>query len=194
VLGSLGQRSTAAREAIAGAVATPDGDFFTTVLEADAQLSLVDDMLHYFDRASMAHSLEVRVPFLDHHFVEFCATIPRELKVRRSTTKYLLKRAARGLVPDRIIDKPKAGFFYPALNAWLRAEAATVRDLLLSRDARTSAFLDRRATQRLVDDQFSVGGMTEPLLTVLMLEAWLRSVDASTAEPMAVSANTATIA
>ena len=79
-------------------------------------------MLHYFDRASMAHSLEVRVPFLDHHLVEYCATIPADLKVRRMTTKYVLKEAARGLIPDRIIDKPKIGFFAASVDRWFSAQ------------------------------------------------------------------------
>src|SRR2546421_7164322 len=90
------------------------GDFpddpLAAALFLDGQLGLVDDMLHYFDRASMAHSLEVRVPFLDHSLVELCARIPTDLKVRRLNTKHVLKLAARGVIPDRIIDKPKIGF------------------------------------------------------------------------------------
>ena len=68
-------------------------------LYLDAQLGLADDMLHYFDRTSMAHSLEVRVPFLDHHVVEYCARIPADLKVRRLQTKYLLKQRRCGHRP-----------------------------------------------------------------------------------------------
>src|SRR6185437_5405484 len=75
-------------------------DPLPAALYLDAQLGLVDDMLHYFDRASMAYSLEVRVPFLDHHVVEFCAAIPPGYKVRRLDTKHVLKRAVRGLIPD----------------------------------------------------------------------------------------------
>ena len=76
-------------------------------LHLDGQLGLVDDMLTYFDRASMAHSLEVRVPFLDHHVVEFAATIPADLKVRRS-----LHRQARPAVASARIARsvePPAG-------------------------------------------------------------------------------------
>src|SRR6185503_11313885 len=98
-----------------------DDDPLPATLYLDGQLGLVDDMLHYFDRASMAHSLEVRVPFLDHEFVELCATVPSNLKVHRLQTKHVLKHAARGLVPDRIIDKPKIGFFNAAVAAWFRA-------------------------------------------------------------------------
>ncbi|HJU48347.1 MAG TPA: asparagine synthase (glutamine-hydrolyzing), partial [Gaiellaceae bacterium] len=86
------------RERLGG---VPD-DPLPAALYLDGQLGLVDDMLHYFDRASMAYSLEVRVPFLDHRVVELCATIPPCHKVRRLDTKHVLKRAVRGIVPDRI--------------------------------------------------------------------------------------------
>lgn len=171
-----------ARTAVKAAV-SQTGDFFSATLEADARLSLVDDMLHYFDRASMAHSLEVRVPFLDHHFVEYCATIPRDLKVRRMTTKFILKKAARGLIPDSIIDKPKLGFFYPALKAWLGAEQEMVRELMLGPDARTAPFLDHASLTALVERPLARGGTTEPLITVLMLELWLRGMERITPEP-----------
>ena len=93
-------------------------DPLAETLYLDAQMALPDDMLHYFDRASMAHSLEVRVPFLDRHLVEFAATIPSSFKVRRLVGKYVLKHAARGIVPDRIIDKKKVGFFADSVDLW----------------------------------------------------------------------------
>src|SRR5207253_7693861 len=96
----------AARRAIEARLDGVRDDPLSTTLYLDGQLALVDLMLHYFDRTSMAHSLEVRVPFLDHELVELAARIPPSLKVRRGTTKALLRHAARGLVPDRIIDKP----------------------------------------------------------------------------------------
>ncbi len=107
-------------------------DPLPATLYLDGQLGLVDDMLHYFDRASMAHSLEVRVPFLDHHVVEYCATIPSRHKVRRLDTKHVLKHGARGLIPDRIIDKPKVGFFNAAVDGWFRAQTkGAISDYLL---------------------------------------------------------------
>ncbi len=102
----------------------------------DAQLVLVDDMLHYSDRVSMAHSLEVRVPFLDPNVVELAARVPARLKVHRGTTKYLVKQVARGLVPDEIIDKPKKGFFNHAVGAWLSQQLdGPTADYLLEGDA-----------------------------------------------------------
>ena len=84
---------------------------------------------------SMAHSIETRVPLLDHKLVEFAATIPPEMNLRGGTTKYVLKRAMRGILPDRIIDRPKHGFAVP-LGYWFRGKlGAYVRDLLLGDSA-----------------------------------------------------------
>ena len=152
------------------------GDPLAETLFLDAQLALVDDMLHYFDRASMAHSLEVRVPFLDHEFVEFCATIPAGLKVRRAKTKHLLKEAARGIVPDSIIDKPKTGFFRGAVSAWFDAQAGrAIEEYLFDADARYADFLDPAEVRRLVARHRETrdADLGHLLLALLMLEVWL---------------------
>jgi asparagine synthase (glutamine-hydrolysing) len=145
----------------------------------DAQLALVDDMLHYFDRASMARSLEVRVPFLDHHVVEYCAEIPANLKVRRlSRRKHLLKEVARGVIPDRIIDKPKIGFFSSAVDGWFRAQTrGTVADYLLGTSPHYEEFLDRRGVEDLVRGHADGTDTShvQLLLSILMLEIWLTS-------------------
>jgi asparagine synthase (glutamine-hydrolysing) len=134
-------------------------------------------MLHYFDRMSMAHSLEVRVPFLDHHVVEYCATIPSNLKVRRLNRKWLLKHAARGIVPDRIIDKRKLGFFRTATDAWLRQQInGAASTYLLDESPRYAEFLDQGTVRSIVASQSA--GETENihlLLGILMLEVWLDS-------------------
>ena len=152
-------------------------DPLPATLYIDAQLALRDDMLHYFDRMSMAHSLEVRVPFLDHQVVEYCATIPSHLKVRRLNRKFVLKHAARGLVPDRIIDKRKLGFFRGATDDWLRAQIeGAASDYLLDETPRFADFLDRDTVRGLVAAQASgESGDIHLLLGILMLEVWLRS-------------------
>lgn len=146
-------------------------------LYLDSRLGLVDDMLHYFDRASMAHSLEVRVPFLDHHVVEYCATIPADLKIHRLTTKYVLRRAARGLIPDQIIDKPKLGFFYNSLEAWIEHQlAGRAADILLQPEPRYADFLDRKTVERLVQGIAGRKRASACLVhSILMLEVWLSS-------------------
>ena len=119
-------------------------------------------------------SLEVRVPFLDHQVVELCAAMPADLKVRRLETKHVLRQAARGLVPDRIIDKPKIGFF----NVRSTVGSARRRG---ARSATTSS-ARTRATRRCSIAARSSGSSapgrratraTRTLLSVLMLEVWL---------------------
>jgi asparagine synthase (glutamine-hydrolysing) len=182
-----GKEGLRAVEALAAGI---DDDPLPATLFVDCQLALVDDMLHYFDRTSMAHSLEVRVPFLDHHVVELCARIPGSEKVRRLRTKALLKDAARGIIPDRIIDKKKLGFLRSASDGWFRAQIdGAVSDYLLVSSTRCSEFLDQPTLERMVAGHARSGRSTDIhlLLAILMLEIWL-----STYLPRAVSPPSAT--
>jgi asparagine synthase (glutamine-hydrolysing) len=142
-------------------------------LMLDGQLNLVDDMLHYFDRTSMAHSLEVRVPYLDHRLVEFCSRMPTKLKVSHGSTKRILRSVARGLVPDVVIDRPKVGFFSGAVEHWFqRTVGGAVGEVLLDPGARYAQFVERAEVERLI----RAGGSyrkSKLLLSVLMLELWL---------------------
>lgn len=88
-------------------------------LEFYTRFYLQDDILAKSDRASMQVSLELRSPFLDHDLAEFARRIPHDFKYRNGTTKYLLKSALRGVLPDAVIDRPKKGFGIP-LTRWLR--------------------------------------------------------------------------
>ena len=169
-----GQARRAAQALLGGVELDP----LCGALHLDAQMGLVDDMLHYFDRASMAHSLEVRVPFLDHEFVEFSSQVPSEYKVGpRFETKHVLKHAARGVVPDRIIDKTKVGFFNQAVDGWITAQLdGPIRHHLLDSSACTADILDRKAVDQLVR-QHKAGRKDGAyvLLEILMLETWLRT-------------------
>jgi asparagine synthase (glutamine-hydrolysing) len=168
----------AALRAIRSRLNGVESDPLAETLYLDAQMALPDDMLHYFDRTSMAHSLEVRVPFLDHHLVEFAATIPSRYKVRRLEGKHVLKRAARGLVPDRLIDKKKIGFFADSVDLWFdRQLRGALGDWLLARDARYAEFVSPAAVRRLVEAHLDGSDRShgQLLLSILMLEVWLRS-------------------
>ena len=171
---SDGQAALRAIERHAGGLSS---DPLAETLFLDAQLALPDDMLHYFDRASMAHSLEVRVPFLDHHFVEFCATIPSRFKVRGLDGKYVLRRAARGIVPDRVIDKRKVGFFRDSTDLWFSEQAqGAISEWLLGPEPRYGDFLDRSVVRNLVASYRAGRAHTSTvhlLLAILMLEVWL---------------------
>jgi len=133
----------------------------------------------------------VRVPFLDHHLVEWAARLPPRFKVRGLKTKSVLKRAARGLVPDEIIDKPKIGFFRGASDGWLRTQlSGALSDYLLDPAARTAELLDRRVVERLVREQRDGDGANvHLLLSILMLEVWLSTyLPRALAEPAPVAA------
>jgi len=141
----------------------------------DAQLNLVDDMLHYFDRTSMAHSLEVRVPYLDHRVVELCSTMPTRLKLGNGSTKRILRSVAKGLVPDSVLERRKVGFFSGAVEQWFRGQIdGSVGELLLRGDARYTEFIERSEVKRLIDNGGSYR-RSKLLLSVLMLELWLSS-------------------
>ena len=174
VRGPLAELDGTAESIVTDTLGGVRADALSAALYLDARLALPDDMLHYFDRASMAHSLEVRVPFLDHEVVELCATIPSNVKLRRlGRTKHVLKLAARGLIPEEIIDKPKVGFFNRSVEGWLRTQTnRAIADYLLDHEARVYEFIDRSAVETLVRTHSHERG-THLLLSLLMLEVWL---------------------
>jgi asparagine synthase (glutamine-hydrolysing) len=101
-----------------------------TMSKIDLKTYLVDDLLTLTDRMSMAHSLEARVPFIDHKLVEFFMTIPPSFKIKGFSKKYLLKRAAERLLPREVIYRKKMGFSVPLVN-WFRSEIREyVNDIL----------------------------------------------------------------
>ena len=139
------------------------------------QWIVVDDMLTYFDRCSMACSLEVRVPFLDHEFVELAARIPTAHKVHRLQGKHVLRLAAKGLVPDDVLTRKKRGFFNEAVGPWLADDdGAVVREILLAPEPALARVLDMDAVHAAVADWRAGDSSLAPLLLALiMLELWL---------------------
>jgi asparagine synthase (glutamine-hydrolysing) len=101
--------------------AADGADSLSRIQYIDFKTYLPDDILTKVDRASMANSLEVRCPFLDHHLIEYAARLPSSLKLRGRQSKLILKRAVAGLVPDVILKRPKMGFAMPVGN-WLRVD------------------------------------------------------------------------
>jgi asparagine synthase (glutamine-hydrolysing) len=144
-------------------------------LYLEAQLGLVDDRLHYFDRASMAWSLEVRVPFLDHEMVETCAQLPPSAKATSREGKRALRLAARGLVPDFVLEKRKQGFFSESVGSWLGSAGGGLVDRrLLSPEPHYAQVVDPGLVRRLVGDwRAGQERHTRPVLALLMLELWL---------------------
>jgi asparagine synthase (glutamine-hydrolysing) len=150
------------------------GDWLSAVQYRDLNTYLPLDILTKVDRMTMAHSLEARPPLLDHRLVEFAATIPARFRLRDGTTKYLFKRAMRGVLPDGIIDRPKHGFAVP-LAHWFRGElAGFARDLLLSDTCRQRGFFDTRYIDRLLRLNDQGRDLDLQLWTILSFEMWCR--------------------
>ncbi len=143
-------------------------------LALDTRMALVDNMLLYFDKMSMAASLEVRVPFLDPALVRFCTELPDSRKVWLGRRKELLKRASHGLVDAEIINKRKRGFFHSALGAWLRVHSdALLSDTLLDPRALARGQYDATAVRALLADAGAAGKKSDQRLFCLMLlERW----------------------
>jgi asparagine synthase (glutamine-hydrolysing) len=142
-------------------------------LLADTMTYLPNDLLVKVDIASMANSLEARSPFLDHHVIEFAASLPEELKLRGRTTKYLLKKVLRKLVPVENLERRKQGFGVP-IGHWFRGEMkGFLRDVLLTEKSLNRGLFKPDAVRRLVEDH--VAGRADHshrLWTLLMLELW----------------------
>jgi asparagine synthase (glutamine-hydrolysing) len=142
----------------------------------DIKMYLVDDILTKVDRASMAHSLEVRVPLLDHIFMEKVATIPSKLKLRHKTGKYIFKKALEPYLPPEILYRGKMGFSIP-LSQWLRNELKSqFEETVLTSDALCHNFFDKGAIQRIwtLHQKRACEYATE-LWTLLFFEKWARN-------------------
>lgn len=144
-----------------------------TLLHADVESYLPDDLLVKVDLATMAYGLEARSPFLDHVVMEHAARLPVDLKLRGSQKKFLLKRIARGLLPDEVIDRPKMGFGVP-LARWLRGPLRElVHDVLLGSRMRDRGYFRMDEVQRLVSGHDS-GRLNAQyqIWNLLVLELW----------------------
>jgi asparagine synthase (glutamine-hydrolysing) len=151
-----------------------DRDWMSAVQYCDLNTYLPLDILTKVDRMTMAHSIEARPPLLDHRLVEFAARIPARLRLRESTTKYVLKEAMRGVLPDDIIDRRKQGFAVP-LAKWFRGELlGFARDILISDTCRQRGFFDVGYVERLLRLNQRGRDLDLHLWTILSFELWCR--------------------
>ena len=149
----------------------------------DLKTYLVGDINTKVDRASMAHSLEVREPLMDHPLVEWLASLPSTLKLRGGEGKWLFKRAMEPRLPQSVLYRPKMGFAVP-LAGWFRGPLRRrVRSSRLGERLQATGLFDARALARLVDQhQSGTRDPAAPLWSLLMLDAFLRQhVSADTA-------------
>ncbi|MFA7268428.1 MAG: N-acetylglutaminylglutamine amidotransferase [Sterolibacterium sp.] len=155
-------------------------DFIDQMLRAEVTLLITDDPVKRVDNMSMAWGLEARVPFLDHRLVELAARMPPELKLA-SGGKHVLKRIARGLLPDLVIDRPKGYFPLPALKYVRGPFLGFMRDILNSRACRERGIYRRDYVERLLaePEKHFTRIQGSKLWHLALLEYWLqRNVDA----------------
>ena len=146
------------------------------MLYVETKTTLPDDLLLKADKMTMANSLELRVPFLDHKLLEFAASLPSNFKVRRFTTKYLAKRALRSRIPKEILQRRKVGFPVPT-DVWLRTELDTwVNEVLLDKRTLGRGYFEKSRIEGIIaENKRSGGALTKVVLSLVTLELWHRA-------------------
>lgn len=145
------------------------------MMRSDFQWYLPGDLLVKADMATMANSLEVRSPLLDHDLVEWSMRLPTSYKIRGRQTKYILKEIARSLVPSELIDRPKMGFAIPRAD-WLRTGLHTMtHDLLTDSTAKERGWFAQTEVVKVLSDHDAGRDRDSLIWPMLMLELWART-------------------
>jgi asparagine synthase (glutamine-hydrolysing) len=160
------------------AARSPAADPLSLIQYLDLKTYLVGDILTKVDRASMAHSLEVRVPLLDHKLVEWISSLPPTWKLRGGTSKYIFKKAVKEYLPKDILHRRKMGFAVP-LATWFRGPLRqTVRDAVLGPRLRDSGLFNPDALLSLVEEhQAGSRDHSAALWSLLMFEKFQGSME-----------------
>jgi asparagine synthase (glutamine-hydrolysing) len=163
------------RDAITRHVPPADLSVLTQTLYLDTRLALADQLFLYFDKMSMANSLEVRVPFTDHDLVSFCLSLPDRRRVWLLRRKELLRRATTSLPTQGVLNRRRAGFFRGAFGPWLSGHRGFVREILLDQRTLARQQFQTAAVGQLIDGagRHGIKG-DQQLLCVLLLELWQR--------------------
>ena len=150
-------------------------DDLSRMIRSDFQWYLPGDLLVKADLATMANSLEVRAPLLDHDVVEWATRLPSEYKIKGRATKHILKDIARSLVPSELIDRPKMGFAIPRAD-WLRTGLRTMTyDLLTDTTAQGRGWFIPSEVEKILADHKSGQDRDSLIWPMLMLELWART-------------------
>jgi asparagine synthase (glutamine-hydrolysing) len=154
----------------------PGADLLNRILYVDQQMYLVDDLLTVADRTSMAVSLELRVPFLDHPLVEFMANVPGRLKIKGRQKKAFLKRAFSTDLPEEILHRKKSGFSIPVAR-WLREDLRGLMDDYLGFDRLLrQGFFDPARVQSLRREHDDLRRNNSSVLwSLLMFQLWMEN-------------------
>lgn len=146
----------------------------TQMLYVDTKTWLPDDLLVKADKMTMANSVELRVPLLDHKVLEFAAGLPPEYKLKRFTTKHILKTALNGRIPKQLIERKKTGFPVP-LESWIQGELKDfTRDVLLDRQTLARGYFKRSAIEALLHMAEKEQKYANEIFCLIVLELWQR--------------------
>jgi asparagine synthase (glutamine-hydrolysing) len=146
-------------------------DPLSCIQYVDVKTYLPDDILVKVDRASMANSLEVRAPLLDHRLIELTTRIPSSLKLRGTVGKYIFKKSLESVLPEDVLYRKKMGFAVP-LASWLRRDLKSMAEAVLF-PSQPDPMLDRRGVERLwKQHQSGLRDCSTPLWTILMYRLW----------------------
>lgn len=150
-----------------------EADSLDRAFYCDIKTYLPEDILAVTDRMSMLHALEVRVPFLDHKLVEFCATIPAAVKMKWLRKKHLLKKAAKGLLPSEVITHRKQGFVGPMVQ-WLKNDLKqVVLDMLSHENLEKHGLFNAKTVRTVLDEHFSRREIHDTLIwSMVIFQAW----------------------
>jgi asparagine synthase (glutamine-hydrolysing) len=151
----------------------PGADELNKMLYLDINTLLPNEILYFNDILSMAHSMEVRTPFLDFRLAELACSIPGTLKIREGKLKYILRRVAARYVPQEILDRPKEGFVLPK-NTWLRAGLSSLVEDVLSADRLSLHGFFEQKYIRLLISNFIRGddALTFRIWTLIVFQLW----------------------
>ena len=150
-------------------------NWLSNIQQLDLQTYLPLDILTKVDRMSMAHSIETRVPLLDHRVVEIAASMRPQDSMKDGVGKLMFKAAMRGVLPDSIIDRPKQGFAVP-LSGWFRGQLNTMlRDMLLSRRAKERGIFRPAGIEMLLNIHEGGRNLDRVLWALLSFEMWART-------------------
>jgi asparagine synthase (glutamine-hydrolysing) len=153
----------------------PHNDPVNKMLYVDTKTWLGHDLLLKADKMTMANSIELRVPFLDHEILEFAASLPGRYKVRGLTTKYFAKRALRQYVPREILNRKKVGFPVPYAS-WLRTDMrGWLKELLLDRVTIERGYFQKASVENLIGENVRTGAYSKELFCLAVLELWHRT-------------------
>jgi asparagine synthase (glutamine-hydrolysing) len=149
-------------------------DVLSRMLYVDTKTWLPDDLLVKADKMTMANSVELRVPLLDHKLLEFAATLPSNFKVHGTETKYIAKRALRKEIPKEIIERKKVGFPVP-YEQWMRNELrGSFSSILLDREALGRGYFNKHSVEKLLHDNYTSGTHAKEVFSLVVLELWHR--------------------